>query len=265
MIKLKKVELEKYKSFLEKQTIEIEDGVTRIVGKNESGKTALLEAIAKFNYFDSKDSTFDFNPTNDYPRGSLKKYQQDFPNDDFEVIRCTFEISKEIIEEITNDVGKGVFEDNTIVIAKMYNNTKKYTITSNQKQFIINFLNNYNLEKDTLNELVAFETIEELCIKLKQEEKFSPILNDLKEKYVNKSFDKFENKVSGYIAKQYIEKNLPEFLYFDEYYSLPGVINLNKFKNNNIDSEFTKEQNDITKALFELANIDNHLPRLLSI
>ena len=78
MIKLKKVELEKYKSFLEKQTIEIEDGVTRIVGKNESGKTALLEAIAKFNYFDSKDSTFDFNPTNDYPRGSLKKYQQDY-------------------------------------------------------------------------------------------------------------------------------------------------------------------------------------------
>lgn len=42
MIKLKKVEIEKYKSFLEKQTIDIEDGVTRIVGKNESGKTALL-------------------------------------------------------------------------------------------------------------------------------------------------------------------------------------------------------------------------------
>ena len=31
MIKLKKVEINKYKSFLEEQEIEIEDGVTRIV------------------------------------------------------------------------------------------------------------------------------------------------------------------------------------------------------------------------------------------
>ena len=39
MIKLKKVEINKYKSFLEKQEIDIEDGVTRVAGKNESGKT----------------------------------------------------------------------------------------------------------------------------------------------------------------------------------------------------------------------------------
>ena len=50
MIKLKNVVINKYKSFLEKQEIEIEDGVTRIVGKNESGKTALLEAMAKFEH-----------------------------------------------------------------------------------------------------------------------------------------------------------------------------------------------------------------------
>ena len=49
---------------------------------------------------------------------------------------------------------------------------------------------------------------------------------------------------------------MPEFLYFDEYYSLPGTINLNKFKDNSIDEDFTKEENDITNALFELANID---------
>ena len=86
MIKLKNVVINKYKSFLEKQEIEIEDGVTRIVGKNESGKTALLEAMAKFNYFDSKDKTFTFNSTNDYPRGELKRYQQEYPNEDFDVL-----------------------------------------------------------------------------------------------------------------------------------------------------------------------------------
>lgn len=58
------------------------------------------------------------------------------------------------------------------------------------------------------------------------------------------------------IISKYIEPNLPEFLYFDEYYSLPGTINLQKFLNGQVDDTFTKEQNDITKALFELSNID---------
>ena len=74
MIKLKNVVINKYKSFLEKQEIEIEDGVTRIVGKNESGKTALLEAMAKFNYFDSKDKTFTFNKLFDIMSMEMSKY-----------------------------------------------------------------------------------------------------------------------------------------------------------------------------------------------
>lgn len=256
MIKLKKVEIDKYKSFLEKQEIDIEDGVTRIVGKNESGKTALLEAISKFNYFDSKDDTFEFNSTNDYPRGKLKTYQQDYPKNDFEVIKCTFELSDSLLEAIKQDVGEGVFDSKEIVISKKYNNTKVYTITTNVNKFINNFLGNYSIDNETLNALNKSESLEDLIEKLKSNESLNHILNDLNEKYIKKAFDDFENKISGYIAKEYISKNLPEFLYFDEYYSLPGTINLNKFKSGNINAEFTKEQNDITKALFELANID---------
>ena len=139
MIKLKEVKINKYKSFLEEQTITIEDGVTRIVGKNESGKTALLEAIAKFNYFDSNDDKFEFNATNDYPRGTLKKYEQDYPKNDFEVIKCTFELSDELMEKIEEDVGKDVYTSKHIIISKKYNNSKTYCISTNEKNFIKNF------------------------------------------------------------------------------------------------------------------------------
>ena len=255
MITLKKVEIEKYKSFLEKQTIEIENGVTRIVGKNESGKTALLEAIAKFNYFDENDETFQFNSINDYPRGYLKKYEQDFPNNDFEVIKCTFQISDELLDKIKSDIGDNVFEDNIIIISKTYNNTKKYSINANQNNFIKNFLSDFSIEKKDLDDLLNIDTIDDLRKKLKNQN-MNSILEKLDEKYINQSHKNFNNKISGYIAKKYIDTNLPKFLYFDEYYLLPGTINLNKFENGSIDSEFTKEQNDITKALFELANID---------
>lgn len=256
MIKLRKIEINKYKSFLEKQEIDIEDGVTRIVGKNESGKTALLEAMAKFNYFDSDDDSFNFNSTNDYPRGLLKKYQQEYPDDDFAVISCTFEISDELLKQISDDIGKGVYTDKTIQIAKKYNNGMTYTISADCKKFIENFLQKYTLETALKESLLECNSVKELANKLNENEELQTIYNELKEKYIDKSFETFSDVVTGYIAKTYIKPNLPQFLYFDEYYALPGTINLNKFANGQVDDTFSKEQQDITKALFELSNID---------
>lgn len=257
MIKLKNVVINKYKSFLEKQEIEIEDGVTRIVGKNESGKTALLEAMAKFNYFDPKDKTFTFNSTNDYPRGELKRYQQEYPNEDFDVITCTFELSDDLLNQISEDVGKEVFTSKSIIVAKTYNNIKRfYNVSTNTKKFIEQFLQNYTLEDSIKQELIKSNSLEELAEKLKEIEELTDAYKELKTKYIDSPKTDSEDKLVSYIISKYIEPNLPEFLYFDEYYSLPGTINLQKFLNEQVDDTFTKEQNDITKALFELSNID---------
>lgn len=257
MIKLKNVVINKYKSFLEKQEIEIEDGVTRIVGKNESGKTALLEAMAKFNYFDSKDKTFTFNSTNDYPRGELKRYQQEYPNEDFDVITCTFELSDDLLNQISEDVGKEVFTSKSIKVAKTYNNIKRfYNVSTNTKKFIEQFLQNYTLEDSMKQELIKSNSLEELAEKLKEIEELTDAYKELKTKYIDSPKTDSEDKLVSYIISEYINPNLPEFLYFDEYYSLPGTINLQKFLNGQVDDTFTKEQNDITKALFELSNID---------
>ena len=256
MIKLKKVEINKYKSFLDKQEIDIENGVTRIVGKNESGKTALLEALAKFNYFDPEDTDFDFNSTNDYPRGMLKKYQQEYPDDDFQVIACTFELSEELLKQISDDVGKDVYTDKTIKIARKYNNGMTYIISADTKKFIENFVQKYTIEETLKEELITCKSVKELAEKIESNSDLQTMHNELKTKYIDNAFETFSDIVTGYIAKKYIKPNLPQFLYFDEYYALPGTINLNKFANGQVDETFSKEQQDITKALFELSNID---------
>ena len=75
---LKKVKIHKYKSFLTEQSYEVENKITRIVGKNESGKTALLEALAKTNYFEDN-TEFTFNKDLDYPRNELIKVRSENP------------------------------------------------------------------------------------------------------------------------------------------------------------------------------------------
>ena len=51
MIKLIKADIVRYKCIEKEQSFNIEDDVTVLVGMNESGKTSILEALSKTNYF----------------------------------------------------------------------------------------------------------------------------------------------------------------------------------------------------------------------
>ena len=62
-MKLTKVRVKNYKCIHDSTEFDIDD-ITCLVGKNESGKTAVLEALRKFNPFDS---AAHFDRSNDYP------------------------------------------------------------------------------------------------------------------------------------------------------------------------------------------------------
>lgn len=79
MIKLEKVEIYKYKSIEDTQSFNVGDNITILVGMNESGKTNILEVLAKVNYFNN-DKSFQFDKTHDYPRKELKQIKDEFPH-----------------------------------------------------------------------------------------------------------------------------------------------------------------------------------------
>jgi len=255
MLILKEVKVAKYKSYLETQVVSIEDTITTLVGKNESGKTAFLEAIAKFNYFE-KDAKFQFDVTADYPRNDLKKYQRD--NVPVEVIKCTFEISSELLEEISEDVGADVFKIKSFSYGIKYDgNGTWYDLSANEDTFLKAYIKTKELTTDAIEVLKGIKSIKELetlCTSTTNEE-VKKLFQELKKEYIDKAF-KWDNVVKGYIAKNYLEPNFPKFWYFDEYFSLPSRVNINRLQNNQIDAELTAEALKTSKALFELAGID---------
>ena len=90
---LKKVKINKYKSFLTEQSLEVERDVTRIVGKNESGKTAVLESLAKYNYFEANPD-YEYNTSLDYPRSELIEFEK--TDKSLDVVTCDFEIDNQM-------------------------------------------------------------------------------------------------------------------------------------------------------------------------
>ena len=256
MMRLKQVTVNKYKSFLTEQTVSIEDGVTRLVGKNESGKTAFLEALAKYNYFDKNEEKFKYDKTHDYPRNELKIYEQQSPENDCVVVSCEFEIGDELLKQIQADVGSKTFTQKKIEISHKYNGGNTYSFNSDTQAFITHFLSAQTIPPAKIKELEKAKTLKELYELLLADTELSAKATILKTNYMDKAFTEFSNAVSGYIAKTYIKPNIPQFWYFDEYYALPGQISITRFNNKSLDVNFTKEQLDIATALFSLAGID---------
>jgi len=261
-MKLKEVTIDKYKNFLTKQTVSIEDGVTRLVGKNESGKTAFLTALAKYNYFDDKDTKFVFDKTNDYPRCELKAYEQKNPENNHVVISCVFEIGEELTLKIQDDVGAKTFQQKRITISRSYNGALIFEdLETDIKAFIDHFLLISNIPSDKINEFGQANTVYELYDALSKDEELKTVANSLRTNYIYKGSTGSKNDVIGsYIAQTHIFPNVPQFWYFDDYYTLPGQISLTRFNNRIVDIHFTKEQLDIAAALFSLAGIS--VPKL---
>ena len=107
-MKLAAVQIHEYKSIRDSNRFEIGD-VTCLVGKNESGKTALLEAIYRLNPIVEEHGRFDV--TDDYPRSDVEDYQQDVESSAASpatVVIATLSLAPEEVQPIENDLGEGV-------------------------------------------------------------------------------------------------------------------------------------------------------------
>src|ERR1700730_8249494 len=89
------------------------DDLTCLVGKNESGKTALLQAIEKIN--PRQDKQRSFNTNRDYPRKSLSDF-----NEDSEVVISKWELTASEVEELERISGPNSIKSNACVLTVTY-------------------------------------------------------------------------------------------------------------------------------------------------
>ncbi len=72
-MKLKSVQIQNFRSCDDSGEFSI-DGTTCLVGKNEAGKTAILQALETLN--SSEDSNIKYDKLRDYPRRYLNEYKE---------------------------------------------------------------------------------------------------------------------------------------------------------------------------------------------
>jgi len=252
-MKLTNVEIEKFKSIESTQSFKIENDITVLVGMNEAGKTSVLQAIAKANYF-TDDDEFKFDTTHDYPRKEKKALDKSGNNPI--AIKLTFTIDNDLLNIIKKDIGEAI-NFTSFTFSKAYDNTQTYEgVTANLSKFLEAKFQTYSInDPELLNSL-------ENCF---NEDDFEDILDSIENEKTKEKVQKlaifFKNEwewendpLSEYVARIHLETKMPKFLYYDEYYLLPSEVIIEELAANKGNKETGEYKT--AKALFELADIN---------
>src|SRR5579872_3716139 len=90
--------------------------VTCLVGKNESGKTSILQALERLNPYDEALKSYD--KSKDYPRRHLPKYDQRHPDGKAIVANTEWKLEPNDIELLQQELGADCLSTDMISISK---------------------------------------------------------------------------------------------------------------------------------------------------
>jgi predicted ATPase len=228
VLTLIKAQVWKYKSIEDSTPVELADAVTVLVGKNESGKTAFLEALHKA--LPLGGAKYDY--VADYPRKDLVRYRPQHVAKNYQkVVRLTFRIEKELADKINKDVFGGVeviVAGSTFARDTTIANTNSIDFEVDEKAALAAFnrsLGNWEHKEEAFAGAV---TLADVLTKIEglglpADSLLASFAAQWRARAMKVSG---WGMIDGYIWHAYLSPALPKFLYFDDYKLLEGKINL---------------------------------------
>jgi predicted ATP-dependent endonuclease of OLD family len=284
-MKLARVRVRTFKSIQDSNEFEIGD-VTCLVGKNEAGKTALLEALYRLNPIVSEHANFDV--TEDYPRSEVEEYQVDVEQGKRShavPITAVFTLERHELEPIEAEFRKGILTDNALTLWRQYGTEGlQYSLNIDERLAVKAIVESAGLpshmvqgaqDQHSVSALIAFleqqagaqeqkrSAAEMQAAGIKDEQQKAKALDEAKTLVESEASKALRAKLAEYakeglptyIWNHYIAKSLPKFLYFDEYYQMEGQVNIEKLKNRKSQGKLRDSDRPML-GLIELARLD---------
>lgn len=242
-MKLRSVRVRMFRNILDSTEVAIEDKVTCLVGKNESGKTAFLQALWRLR---PARITPTFSVPEQYPAW-LEKRHRNAGTDQTEVtpIEVTLEWEPGDVKYVEDTFGPGVVNVGAkLTLSKAYDNQYRWRSALDERRAVQNFVESHELPGDALARYRALNTFTDLDGSLTADAEssdhspealalFSSARTDLKQLLGKKAFDD--------ITWEIALKRFPQFLYFADYSRLPYSVKIHRVLNDTdlTDSEAT--------------------------
>ena len=221
-MKLKSVRVRHFRNIIDSGEVLIEDDVTCLVGKNESGKTAFLHALHRLN---PARSTVSFSSPDDYPAWLEKRHRQEGKDlEDEEPITATFALDGSEREMLESTFGTGCITNaGDLTVSRKYDGALVSDLQVAEDVFVRHIVNSTEWPHGTKGGASNSKTISGLrehCESLTGDstpeyaETGQAVLDRLKEILGE------PDSLPEAVLREVITF-LPKFLYFDDYSRLP--------------------------------------------
>lgn len=222
MVKLIKFRITNYKSILDSGDCYFSDGLSILAGKNESGKTSILEALE------------DFHQDNQIRDDAVPIGNEETPE-----VSVTFEISSTDVDEILEKIGKNKVGKDTQVTFTKSHGENTYDLNNDSRK-TLDIQNVYFDTKKQIQELI--KTVEtklktagsELSFPQFTKQKFSaykaeveafeaanPSVTDIEEEItkIGEAADQFyaQEKANTDFSEEFVKSHLPYFILFSSF------------------------------------------------
>ena len=224
---LRSIRVRKYKNILDSGEVEIQPDVTCLVGKNESGKSALLQALYRLNPV-STGHPETFVDLRDYPRREFARDRESVAE------RCpiaaTFELEDEDVRAVEGLLGPGALPTRRVTVARSYGDRLVWELGSFGAA--VPTLESGPDPESTL--ALGAEALRETGGAWEGHEGDDP---GWEERLKALAFDDDAHRGGGLSpgaasedpareVRSILEERLPAFLYFDEYSVMPGRLSV---------------------------------------
>ncbi|MEH1977059.1 MAG: AAA family ATPase [Nostoc sp.] len=245
-MKLIRVKVENFRSVENSSEFSIDDNMTCLVGKNESGKTTLLTALYRLHpMFDGGTK---FNPQKDYPRRYLSDYEERHKGKDPAVITTWWTLEQKDKNQLIEKFGFYPLSNDNIKIIKGYDNQQSWNISIDELAIIEDLINTSELQDEEKQHIGQVKTIAELKSKVTLLPETTVSKNKLIECI---EYDFPENSAFKGVA-QVLE--LPKFLLFSQYQKMQGQVSLEQIQGRKANTTLT-EDDQVFIALCDMAGI----------
>jgi predicted ATP-dependent endonuclease of OLD family len=253
-MKLTHARITHFKSITDSGDVLIDNSITVLVGQNEAGKTAFLQAMEK----GCPIRKVQFNVTEDYPRRHLNDYLRRHESKPDQVLCLTYELTDEELEVITKEYGleiikgrsfmwKTDFKDNRTVTFPDLVDEKKYIQVCAARASLTQEVKEKCLQSSNLKAMI--NTLENSDLN-EEEKAWREALN------IRFTETTWSNVLAHEIFNKHVSTRRPKFLYFDEYQLLPGKVSLQSLNHRITSKAALSEEDETVLRLFEMADIN---------
>ncbi|MCL2455787.1 MAG: ATP-binding protein [Micrococcales bacterium] len=258
-MKLTAVTVQLFRNFVAPQRVVIEDDVTALVGKNESGKTTILHALHRLNPANGDEVKFDL--VTEYPRWRLSRDRRTSNLSETEPVVAEFSPDEEDRTALGEVLPAPLLEATTVTAGRTYANTSFISLSTPLQDVIRDAASVAAVDAEDAEALLGEMSLDDAIAQAKALSKELKESAPARAKALGafpKAAEERRFLLGGGLdqaQRAALWKRVPKFFYFSSYSVLPGEVDLTKLAEQIERGERLDDQDRTVVALLAHAGV----------